>query len=161
MPSVQYVHFLAMPTTTTTPSPAVEGIFEGHNLQELDPQYRIELSMPLGAVVDLRDAACAVGDCRCVLFLCLCSIFSTVHVFGTIPCDYLPAISPTYIRKHLSLTSSNIRIFCFPREALLTSVSSLFDAFSGDSGSSFGTADEHLPKVKIASHTAAYSLSIV
>lgn len=71
VPSVQYVHFLAMPTTTTTPSPAVEGIFEGHNLQELDPQYRIELSMPLGAVVDLRDAACAVGDCRCVSFLCL------------------------------------------------------------------------------------------
>lgn len=98
VPSVQYVHFLAMPTSTATQSPAMEGIFEGHNLQELDPQYRIEVSMPLGAVVDLRDAACAVGDCR---------------------------------------------------EALLTAVNSLFDAFSNDSCSSFGGADEHLPKVII------------
>jgi len=38
---------------------------------------------------------------------------------------------------------------CSCREALLASVNSLFDAFSGDSGSSFGAADEHLPKVNV------------
>lgn len=37
----------------------------------------------------------------------------------------------------------------FHREALLASVNSLFDAFSGDSGSAFGAADEHLPKVRL------------
>ena len=68
MPSVQYVHFLALPSTEPAPtthfSAPVEGIFEGHNLQELDPAYRIELSMPLSAVVGVQEAACAVGDCR-------------------------------------------------------------------------------------------------
>lgn len=70
---MQYVHFLAVssnPRVDPTASGAnpSESIFEGHNLQELDPAFRVELSIPLSAVMSVQEAACPIGDCRWVAY---------------------------------------------------------------------------------------------
>jgi hypothetical protein len=69
VPAVHYVPFIAAPAPGGELNnglfPHLEAkIFEGHDLQELSPSYKVQLLLALQEVEEFRSAACPVGDCR-------------------------------------------------------------------------------------------------
>ena len=127
---VQHIPFIAVPVSSPSnnnnqdPSSegirAEAGIFEGHELQELAPSYKIQLLLALQEAVSFQEASCPIGECR----------------YEPISCWYLAV----YILYLL--------IFAIHRESLANAVGALFDAFPSDNAG-LPPSDEFLPKVML------------